>query len=706
MKIMSFIVILMALLVGQIKHAVSDNVGLVKAAAEGNITVVRSLLEQGKSVDSKDQKGKTALISASQHGHTALVKLLLSKGATVDAKTSRGSTAFYYAAQNHHVDSLKLLQASGANVNNINLNEFSPLSVAITNRDEKMVRLLLDYGADPNSQPAGQPLLTEALSRGSAKIFRELLDKGADVNAVRRGYGDTPLMLAVAMQRMAAVKLLLSRGANIRVKDVDGKSVLHWLVCNTYSKEENIKLLQLLLDKNADYNGQAKSLVGFRDDSTPLMCAVQRDFQKSVKALLARRADVNRKDKDGHTALYFAATKNNLTMVTELLRHGANPALDTELKRQARMRTEIGEILLTALQPSLETGSNKCPEYKEKSTKERSVADVKHYQPVTNLDPLKSQNFPVAKVEVLSTIPAVGNRFSLSPDGKWLVVRENNIKTPQEKSKRLVVFDIVKKQPFFFSVKSNYYLAEDSWLFDSSHYELNNRQRHVIDVSSGRPQLRIPLKSERRSEQLFAGGDPCPWRNSKGQVVLSRPNPDKKKIVWSADGKVNYSLQASGKDKYYLIAQRGRAAKKLIRHSAKWLRDNNRLYTEMEKEALTAGKRAKFEKFKNMLQGRPLQKLSAGRFVLSSNDRYLYYRIGPAGGSGFFGLPNRDIIVDLKSTPIQVWYIDNTPWGTPQWHPNGRDLYFINQNATLESDSNFPPLRQPRHWRLSVVRLP
>ena len=706
MKTWSFIVILMALLVIPVKYAFSDNSDLVKAAAEGNIVAVRSLIEQGKSVESRDKKGKTALIAASQNGHTVLVKLLLDKGAAVDAKTLRGSTAFYYAVQNHHIDSFKLLQANGADVNNINLNQFSPLSVAITNRDEKMVRLLLDYGADPNSQPAGQPLLTEALVRGSAEIFRTLVDKGANVNAARERYGDTPLMIAVAMQRMAAVKLLISRGANIRAKDTDGKSVLHWLVCNTSSKDENIKLLQLLLDNNADYNGQAKSLVGFRNDSTPLMCAVRRDFHKSVNTLLAKQPDVNRKDQGGHTALYYATEKNNLEMVKALLRYGANPAQEAELKRQARMRNEIGKTLLTALQPSLEADSEQCPKYKEKFTKQESVGKVKRYQSVMNVNPLRSQNFPVAKVEVLSAIPPVGSRFSLSPDGKWLVVREKNIKTPQEKSQRLVVFDIVKQQPHFFSVKSNYYLDEDRWLFDSSHYELSDRQRQVIDVSSGKPQLGIASKSQRRSEQLFAGGDPCPWRNSKGQVVLSRPNPDKQKLVWSADGKIMYSLQDSGNDKYYLVAQRGREIKKLIRHSAKWLRDNDRFYTRMVKETVAADKRAKFEKFKSMLQGMPLKKLTASHFVLSPNDRYLYYRIGPAGGSGFFALPSRDIVVDLKSKPIHVWYIDNSPWGAPQWHPNGRDLYFINQNATAQSDPNFPPMRQPNQWRLSVVRFP
>lgn len=555
-------VLLLTLLVIPVKPVFSGNSGLVKAAGAGDTAAVLRYLERGEAVESRDKNGKTALIAASQHGHTDIVKLLLDKGAMVNARTSSGSTAFYYAAQNHHIEALKLLQAKGADVNTTGQTGFSPLSVAVTNRDEEVVRLLLGYGADPNAMLVGSPLLTEALSRDSAGIFQALVEKGANVNAARQEYGDTPLMIAVALQRMAAVKLLLSRGADIRAKDADNKSVLHWLLCNTFSKGENTKLLALLLNNGADYDGQARSLVGFKDGSTPLMCAVRRGFHKSVNTLLALRPDVNRKDKDGHTALYYAVQEKHAAMVAVLLAHGADPALEAELQRHARLDTEIGGMLLTAMQPTLEVKSGECPGYNEKI-----VHVVKHHQPVARLDPLQSQNFPLAHAEVLSTIPPVGQKFSLSPDGKWLVVREDHRKTPQARSQRLVVYDIANQQAYFFSPKNNFHVDEDRWLLDSSHYVLGEKRQQIIDVSIGQPHLRTLPKPLSHREQLFAGGDPCPWRNEKGQVVLSRPDRDERELVWSADGKVVYSLLASGIDTYFLIAKRGRETKKLIRHS-------------------------------------------------------------------------------------------------------------------------------------------
>lgn len=47
-------------------------------------------------------------------------------------------------------------------------------------------------------------------------------------------------MIAASLQRMKAVRLLLGRGADIRAQAAAGKTVLHWLLCNTPSSVENI----------------------------------------------------------------------------------------------------------------------------------------------------------------------------------------------------------------------------------------------------------------------------------------------------------------------------------------------------------------------------------------------------------------------------------------------------------------------------------
>ena len=50
---------------------------LVNAAMEGNLELVRQLLDEGVNVNAKDKHDVTALMAASTVGHTEVVKLLL-----------------------------------------------------------------------------------------------------------------------------------------------------------------------------------------------------------------------------------------------------------------------------------------------------------------------------------------------------------------------------------------------------------------------------------------------------------------------------------------------------------------------------------------------------------------------------------------------------------------------------------------------------
>jgi ankyrin repeat protein len=92
-----------------------------------------------------------------------------------------------------------------------------PLVVAISCGPVAFIRRLLEVGADPD-YPAddGFPALIHALSTGRPDrraIIALLLDFGADIE--RRGLNDwTALHYAVALRDLAAIALLLARGAD------------------------------------------------------------------------------------------------------------------------------------------------------------------------------------------------------------------------------------------------------------------------------------------------------------------------------------------------------------------------------------------------------------------------------------------------------------------------------------------------------------
>lgn len=129
-------------------------------------------------------------------------------------------------------------------------------------RDESVVRLLLDHGANANarSQLGFTPLIVAASATGTAGVVTLLLNKGADVNAAENRRV-TPLIAAASVGNTAAAKILLDRGAN----------------ANAF----------------ADGSGQKTA--------TPLMGAAHNGDLELTRLLLARKVDVNVKspDRDG-----------------------------------------------------------------------------------------------------------------------------------------------------------------------------------------------------------------------------------------------------------------------------------------------------------------------------------------------------------------------------------------------------------------------
>ena len=108
--------------------------------------------------------------------------------------------------------------------------------------DEETVRDILVSGTDKNLRNSfGDTALHVAIFQENLTIVKLLLDYGFDPNAVAISNGNTPLHNAVASNNVAAARLLLQYGANKNIRARNGQTPL-----DKARKEEKQDMVRLL----------------------------------------------------------------------------------------------------------------------------------------------------------------------------------------------------------------------------------------------------------------------------------------------------------------------------------------------------------------------------------------------------------------------------------------------------------------------------
>ena len=179
---------------------------LILAAVRGRAEVVKLLLDAGASAGHRGSKGRTPLHHAAKTTSTETVRLLLDAGASVDEQDDNGVTALRLARTTAISE---LLISRGADVNHLCGDGWTPLTVAASSGDVRLVERLLCAGADPDLAGAnGWTPLHHAAASGAGDCADLLLIAGAEPNP-NTSDGWTPLALASDPQ---TVEILRRRG--------------------------------------------------------------------------------------------------------------------------------------------------------------------------------------------------------------------------------------------------------------------------------------------------------------------------------------------------------------------------------------------------------------------------------------------------------------------------------------------------------------
>ncbi len=205
------------------KHAYSPQ-DFVRAAAEGDNTLVTAYLRAGMDRNAPDPRGYTALMAAAVAGKTDVLKTLLDENAKPDLLDKEGDSALTLAAEANQPGSVRTLVEANADVRVRDHQGRTALLKAVNGGFDGVVDALLATSRDALARD-GQldRALTVAALLGNVKLTGLLLDKGAKVNATIENK-QTALMYAATYGKTPIVELLLARGADVHPVNGDGAS--------------------------------------------------------------------------------------------------------------------------------------------------------------------------------------------------------------------------------------------------------------------------------------------------------------------------------------------------------------------------------------------------------------------------------------------------------------------------------------------------
>jgi ankyrin repeat protein len=187
------------------------------------------------------------------------------------------------------------------------------ISAAVARNDLQVVRVLVSKcDTQDIARNLGKEVIHMAILAESSPVVRLLLDRGADPNTQDRGTGLTALSLASGLALDSIARLLLKHNADLELRDdgQDGFTPLSWA-----AKKGNETTARLLLEKGAQVD--ARDHHGL----TPLLIVAKHGHGAVVKALLDYGASAREADEEGLTALHYAAMGGFRSTARVLLDH-------------------------------------------------------------------------------------------------------------------------------------------------------------------------------------------------------------------------------------------------------------------------------------------------------------------------------------------------------------------------------------------------
>ncbi|MCL2295809.1 MAG: ankyrin repeat domain-containing protein [Methanomassiliicoccaceae archaeon] len=319
-----------------------------KELVENYFLTVKAFAAGGVDIDEKDEGGNSALDIAVRSGAKKIAAFLSGNltGSNEEQALTAGGMTLHQAAEKGDAEAIKAIANMGADINGLKEGEklysggLTPLGVAVEYFKCDAAEALLSCGADPAFKDLyGRAAVTYLFSRdikrnmdeGSfknkliSKVYGAMADSGLKVDERVNDEGDTLLILACKTRcdwkigrssvKGDIIAELLKRKPNLNITNRFGETALMHVCSHDFEIVENfqIEMLEKGADVSvADKNGNTAlhyAANGFERSAAKSLCDMLLEFGADAKA-------VNNSKK---TALDIATERNNEPLVKLLL---------------------------------------------------------------------------------------------------------------------------------------------------------------------------------------------------------------------------------------------------------------------------------------------------------------------------------------------------------------------------------------------------
>uniref|UniRef100_A0A6Q2YJB6 Ion transport domain-containing protein n=1 Tax=Esox lucius TaxID=8010 RepID=A0A6Q2YJB6_ESOLU len=312
------------------------NTPIMLACSINNTDALSTLLNHGARLCIQNKLGHFAIHTAAFAGAKKAMDVILKAGEEmghsieehINFLDKSSSSPLHLAVRGGNMDVIKFCVDKGAKIDQQQVDRSTALHFACTQGATEAVKLMLSTYSRVDSiinlpDGACQTPLHRSTIFDHTELAEYLIGKGADIDYIDRK-GLSPLLLATNCGAWRTVSLLLSKGANMNIKDKSGRNFLHMTILQPKGLRN--------LPEDVLQLSSVKQLLSSEDSEgcTPLHYACRLGIHESVRNILGLHVSLEVKAKDKKSGLHFAAQYGRINTCKRLLENITDSRLVNE----------------------------------------------------------------------------------------------------------------------------------------------------------------------------------------------------------------------------------------------------------------------------------------------------------------------------------------------------------------------------------------